>query len=157
MGLLSWLFNRNKADCPRCLGKGEVDEADIQRLKKELYWLPGTCAYCNGAGKVSPKTIAVLSADTGYLTTDLSEDERERLRRGDAGALQRAGEFTAMINNFIEEIEHLYYIDNMQPGEIADYLLERSGEPADELTERAETIDYIKKVINSKLENRRIH
>ncbi len=49
----------NKIHCPRCLGKGHVDNVDnvdnedIKRLKKELYWAPGPCAYCVGIGSCS--------------------------------------------------------------------------------------------------------
>jgi hypothetical protein len=48
------IFRSNMVDCPRCLGKGAVDSEDIRRLKKELFWGPGKCAYCNGLEKSSP-------------------------------------------------------------------------------------------------------
>ncbi len=78
MTFLRRLFNSHKIDWPRCLGKGEVNFEDIKRLKKELHCMPGKCAYCNGVGKVSPKIISILDADTEYLTTDLPEYERKK-------------------------------------------------------------------------------
>lgn len=62
---------------PEMLAKGNVDWEDIKRLGKELKWLPGKCAYCNGTGKVSSEMLSKLSADTTYLTTDISEEERK--------------------------------------------------------------------------------
>ena len=38
--------------CPRCLGKTHVDQEDIRRLGREMEWIPGPCAYCEGTGKV---------------------------------------------------------------------------------------------------------
>ena len=93
-------------ECPRCLGKGHVDEADIARLKKELIWAPGKCAYCNGNGKVPPDRIDKVDPDFLYLTTDLPSWERHKVINGDKEALDRAKQFEAAINNFIDEIQH---------------------------------------------------
>lgn len=71
MNIINWLFSRNRVSCPRCFGKGHVDIEDIKRLKMELFWGIGTCAYCKGSGKVSKKMTEKLSADLAYLTTDL--------------------------------------------------------------------------------------
>ena len=43
-----------KEDCPRCLGKGFVNESDIKRLKRYIEWTAGLCGYCGGLGKVKP-------------------------------------------------------------------------------------------------------
>ena len=40
-------------ECPRCLGKGHVDQADILRLGMETAWAPGPCLYCRRRGNVS--------------------------------------------------------------------------------------------------------
>lgn len=154
MRFLSRLFNSNKVDCPRCLGKGNVNLEDIKRLKKELYWMPGKCAYCNGAGKVSPKRVSILDADTEYLTTDLPEGERKKLINGDIGALQRSKQHEAEVDKIIKQIEHLYYIENQEAEQIADYLLRKYGRLGNPSTQRQETIEYIEKVIKSKLTNR---
>jgi serine/threonine protein kinase len=49
--------------CPRCLGKGFVDENDIKRLKREFEWIPGNCAYCDGVGKVTQEKAVSVPAD----------------------------------------------------------------------------------------------
>lgn len=51
-------FFSGSIQCPRCLGKGHVDENDIKRLQRELTWLPGTCAYCDGKRKVNRKILS---------------------------------------------------------------------------------------------------
>ncbi|OJY92203.1 MAG: hypothetical protein BGP13_08550 [Sphingobacteriales bacterium 40-81] len=72
MNFINRIFRRNLVECPRCLGKGKVDKEDIKRLKMDLFWAPGTCAYCKGIGKVPPKRTKKISADFAYLTTDLT-------------------------------------------------------------------------------------
>jgi len=52
MSFFGKLFNKDRIQCPRCLGKGHVDWDDIKRLDKELKWIPGSCAYCNGKGTI---------------------------------------------------------------------------------------------------------
>ena len=39
-------------ECPRCLGKGQVEFSDIERLGREAEWIPGPCAYCHEKGFV---------------------------------------------------------------------------------------------------------
>ena len=64
--------------CPRCLGKGEVDIEDIQRLLMEEYWSPGDCGYCEGVGKVNIKkfdTNEVVEIDFGTVMGDYISDK----------------------------------------------------------------------------------
>jgi len=81
MSFFSRLFGQRKPtiQCPRCLGKGHVDWNDIKRLNQELRWGPGTCAYCNGKGKVAPDMVDKVAVDASYLTIDLSKAERQRV------------------------------------------------------------------------------
>lgn len=138
-------------DCPRCLGKGNVDVEDIKRLKKELFWAPGKCAYCNGLGKVPPDRVEKVSVDFEYLTTDLSSWERHKVLNGDEEALKRANEFKELVQHCVADIEHLYYIENKEPGEIADHLLHNNGQHVYSAIDKQELVDYIEKVIKSKL------
>lgn len=138
-------------DCPRCLGKGKVDLDDIKRLKKELFWRPGKCAYCNGVGKVPPDRIEKLSADFEYLTTDLPSWERYKVINGDGEALQRASEYKELVQKIIQEIEHLYYIENKEPNEIADHLFHQQDRNVYSEPGKQEIVSYIEKVIKSKL------
>ena len=153
MKFINRIFRSNMVDCPRCLGKGKVDLEDIKRLKKELFWAPGKCAYCNGIGKVPPDRIEKLSADFEYLTTDLPSWERHKVISGDSDALNRAREYKEVIQKIIEEIEHLYYIENKEPGEIADYFFQKQGQLVYSTSEKQDLVDYIEKVIKSKLKN----
>lgn len=140
-------------DCPRCLGKGDVDLEDIKRLKKELFWRTGKCAYCNGIGKVPPDRIRKIPADLEYLTTDLSSIERHKVINGNRDALQRANDYKEVIQKSIEEIENLYYIENMEPNEIAEHFFRKQRQHIYSAADKREIIDYIEKVIKSKLKN----
>ena len=150
MNFLNRLFRRNMVDCPRCLGKGNVDLEDIKRLKKELFWGPGKCAYCNGIGKVPPDRIQKISADIEYLTTDLPSWERHKLINGNPDALKRADEHKEVILKIVGEIEHLYYIENKEPDEIADHFFHKLGQPEYSASEKKEMTDYVEEVIKSK-------
>jgi hypothetical protein len=83
MGFFKRLFKQNKivekSSCPRCLGKGHVDTEDIIRLKKNGEWDPGPCAYCNASGSVDKGMLFKVAVDAGYLTADLSEEERNAI------------------------------------------------------------------------------
>ncbi len=151
MNFLKKLFNPEKVDCPRCLGKGVVDIKDIQRLNRELYWTPGKCAYCNGRGKVASKTSETVNADLAYLTTDLSYYERNALLSGDKNALQRAQEHEIHISEIVKEIERLFYIENMEFDQIANIFLINNGLSTEPSAEKQQLIDYIEKAIKSKL------
>ncbi len=153
MNIVNWLFRRNRVSCPRCLGKGHVDMEDIKRLKMEFFWGTGTCAYCNGSGKVSKEMTEKLSADLAYLTTDLPSIERHKLMNGNRDALNRAKEFNQLVNSLIEDIEHMYYIDNMEPDAIAEQIFYKQGRLEYSITEKNETVDYVEIVIKSKLKN----
>ena len=77
-------------ECPRCLGKGHVDPNDIKRLKRESEWLPASCAYCNGSGKVDWGMEDKVPVDVSYLVMDLTENERKKIAAGDQDAIERA-------------------------------------------------------------------
>src|SRR5277367_3216758 len=92
MNFIKRLFNRlpkATVECPRCLGKGNVDQDDIKRLGQELRWKPGKCAYCKGAGRADVNLIGRVAPDEAYLTVSLPTGERELLFAGDPGAIQR--------------------------------------------------------------------
>lgn len=150
MCFLNRIFRRNQVECPRCLGKGNVDIDDIRRLRKELFWGPGKCAYCNGIGKVSPDRIERIKADFEYLTTDLTSSERRKIINNDQDALERANMFKAEVQRLIEEIRALYFTENKEPEEIAEHLSNKYGRLAFPPFERNQIIEYIEKVINAK-------
>lgn len=150
MNFINRICRSNMVDCPRCLGKGDVDDNDIKRLKKELFWAPGKCAYCNGNGKVPPDRIEKISADIEYLTTDLPSWERHKVINGDAEAMNRAGEFKQAILQLAHEVEQLYYINNMEPADIATHLYRKHGQLVYDEDEKQRFIHYIKTIINSK-------
>lgn len=83
MGFFNRLFKKivtpAQLTCPRCLGKGHVDAADIIRLKQEGKWSTGTCAYCNGTGNVDEAMLSKVPVDASYFTTSLSEAERNAI------------------------------------------------------------------------------
>jgi hypothetical protein len=150
MNFLNRIFRRNMIDCPRCLGKGKVDLEDIKRLQKELFWIPGKCAYCNGIGRVPPDRIEKINVDFEYLTTDLPSWERSKVINGDEAALERGNEFKKLIQSFVQDIEHLYYIENKEPSEIANYIIHKHGKHEVSTLEKQELVNYIERVIKSK-------
>src|SRR5690349_20030133 len=82
MGLFTWprkkrLTITEQITCPRCLGKGHVDEADIIRLTQIGKWGTGSCAYCNASGRVDQEMLTKIPVDASYFTTDLSESDRD--------------------------------------------------------------------------------
>ncbi|MDO6432662.1 hypothetical protein Q4E93_18800 [Flavitalea sp. BT771] len=83
MNFFSRLLKRSKVaspiTCPRCLGKGHVDKDDIIRLKQQGKWKAGACAYCKGVGTVNKEILSKVPANASYLTTNLSEAEREAI------------------------------------------------------------------------------
>ena len=99
-----------------------------------------------------PGRAEKVSLDFKYLTTDLPSLKRLQVINGDEEAHERTNEFKEAIENFIQEIEHLYYIENKEPPEIADHFFHQQGQHENGSSEKQEIIDYIDKVIevNSK-------
>jgi hypothetical protein len=154
MRLFNWLFKKKKGNtisCPRCLGKGNVDRYDIKRLQMELKWEPGTCAYCNGVGRVGAEMIANVAVDEVYLTTDLSDRERLRLINRAPEAIMRAVSYERSLENFIEEVRSLHFTDNMSSEEIAHYYLqpEMHMEYQAFIAKKQELVSYINRIIGA--------
>src|ERR1044072_3977598 len=153
MNFLNRFFKRSndQVTCPRCLGKGHVDENDIKRLKKEMQWLPGNCAYCNGLKTVAADMVNTVPVDLTYLTTELSATERRKLKSNDQNAMQRASDFDAYINEYVEHVAQLYFVENLEVEEIAEQLLQPKpvspGENSEYLQAKTELMDYIAKII----------
>ena len=152
MNWLTQLFRRETTVCPRCLGKGQVDEEDIRRLKMEAYWGSGKCAYCNGRGRVSPTHVQAIKPDLEYLTLDIAVEERRKLVEGDREALIRADEHRLFIQKLVSQIEHWYYIENRDPEDIAILIYRKQRILKFSDQEKQELVKYVEKVIQSKLE-----
>lgn len=151
MDFLRRFFRKDEPEiqCPRCLGKGNVDWEDIKRLNKELKWAPDRCAYCNGAGTVHPDLLKKVAVDESYLTTDLSPEEHLNLLRQDPAALEQARQYDERIDNFIKQILHLHTVGNMDPLQIAEFYLIPEPEYKSKLylKEKEELADYIRRAI----------
>ena len=144
MDFIKSLFNSKKIECPRCLGKGEVDEKDLKRLDRELFWGTGPCAYCNGVGIVPSEMPDAIDPAMSYLTTSLSQAERSLLIRGNADALARAEEHEAETRQFIDEVKYLYFEGHLDAEKIIGFYMMYDREPSQE---RYELFEYIKKII----------
>jgi hypothetical protein len=153
MALINKLFDRDKGkiECPRCLGKGNVDWDDIKRLNQQLKWKPGKCAYCDGTGKINPKLLSKVSVDNSYLTVELSKEEKMRLLDKDEWALKRAKTFDDQMDNFIKQISFLHFKGGMNSTLIAEFYLipneDSENKPSDPEQEKADLIEYIDRVI----------
>lgn len=140
-------FNRSKIDCPRCLGKGAVDWNDIKRLKQELRWKPGKCAYCNGSGKIKASTQSKIAVDNSYLTIDLDPLERIKVLKNTKGALKRAAFRKKEMDDLIHKIEYLHFEKNTSVDEIVTYHLIPNLRRKISSKEKADLIDFINQVI----------
>ncbi|MFT3796619.1 hypothetical protein [Flavobacterium sp.] len=141
------LFKKPDTECPRCLGKGTVDADDIKRLGKELGWLPGQCAFCNGSGKVFQDTVAAVPADLAYLTTSLSKIERSRILNGDKKALERARIYAENLAEITNRVAKQYYVGGLDLETISDLHFARfyPNEPSQQ--EKEEFLEFAAKII----------
>lgn len=147
MNFLNKLFNKPLIDCPRCLGKGNVDLDDIKRLKQELKWLPGPCAYCNGKGKVPSDFPNKISADNVYLTSDLTLEERKKVVSRDAEIIKILQVRNNQADDFIRQVLYLYFIGNLEIDKIIEfYSIPRYDEEMN-LEQKKELAEYIGKII----------
>lgn len=151
MSIFTRLFKNPNTECPRCLGKGNVDWNDINRLNKQLKWLPGKCALCKGTGKVHQEKISKSLTENTYLTINLQESERQKIVNSDEEALQRSKIYDEYLDNLIKEIERLHFVEKKTAEEIATalFLNHTSGLIKIKLGKR-ELKDYVQKVIELK-------
>lgn len=147
MNFIEKLFKKDLVKCPRCLGKGHVDLEDIKRLNKELKWLPGSCAYCNGKGEVKSKLLTKVPFDMTYLSIDLPKRERNRIINKDSGAFFRANMHDERVDIFIKQIEYLNSKGNLSTEKIVDFFL--IGEDISK-ERKEEFLDYVSKVVAQK-------
>jgi len=137
----------SKIECPRCLGKGHVNDEDIKRLKKELKWEPGSCAYCNGTGKVKADLPSKLPVDTTYLSTSIPGKEAIKLQKGDQDALDRAAMFEVEMDTMISKIRYLYFEEKRSVQEIGRYFFDQNPAVFTDEKFRYDVVEHIKKVI----------
>lgn len=147
MSFIDKVFGSNKIECPRCLGKGNVDEEDIRRLNKTLKWRPGRCAYCAGKGLVTKIVLDRVEVDNEYLTTDLPLSERKLLIGRDLNALKRAKRYMAETDRYIDGIKYLSNVGNLSAIEIADFYSIYVSEVDEKY--KKELREYIVKVVES--------
>lgn len=150
MSFINRLFSKSKIECPRCLGKGNVDLDDIKRLKKELLWSPAACAYCEGTGKVQSNMESKVSVDTTYLSIELSAQERRKLINNDADALYRAELCDAQANGFIKEVNYLYHECKLDVNKILGLFLLHLSEAEIRDEKEEELRDSIQSIIRQK-------
>jgi hypothetical protein len=139
--------------CPRCLGKGEVDWDDIKRLNQELKWKPGPCAYCNGTGKVDKNIEDNVPVDSSYLVMDIPEEQRRRMITGHPDAIEYGKQIDDDIEYFIDQISYLHFEGGLDSSRIAKFFL--LGEEAAESyeAEYKELVEYVDRVIAKKASN----
>jgi hypothetical protein len=152
MNLFKKIFgsNRPQKECPRCLGKGHVDAADIKRLNKELRWLPGPCAYCNGTGKIDPQMEEEVPVDTAYLTTDIGPGERDKIIKGDTAAWERADHFDKWVEDFITQVSYLHFNAGLNADQITGFFMLNHHNQSNYETAKQELYDYVNKIIRDK-------
>lgn len=144
------LFRRSEIECPRCLGKGLVDWEDINRLNKQLRWVPAPCAYCDATGKVNKELLSKVAVDCTYLTIDLPETEIEKIKAGDKEAIEKGKQKELFVDNIITYAEQHYLTDNMTAEDIANSYLNTEGEKALFSVNKKQLIAYIQGIIELK-------
>ena len=152
MSMFNKFFNKdqNLKECPRCLGKGHVDWDDIKRLHRELEWIPGMCAYCNGVGTVFSDIESNIAIDASYLVINLEEEERNRIINGDPAAIERAKQYEVTLNYFIDQITYLHFEGGLTPLKIANFFLIGVNDSYNYEERRKELIDYVALVIEKR-------
>lgn len=148
MNFIKKLFDQSKIQCPRCLGKGHVDWDDIKRLNKELKWIPGKCAYCNGGGNVGSNMVSQVPVDTTYLSINLSEEERIRLIHQEQGAWARAQQHEDKVDGFLKQVVYLHKTGNLNATQIADFYLISAKEDNALAKEKQELVEYIERILH---------
>ena len=78
----NFLKNRNDSnskliECPRCLGKGNVDDEDILRLGKKNIWYPDKCALCKGKGKTTKENAVNVSNENIFISNIDEKNEKK--------------------------------------------------------------------------------
>jgi hypothetical protein len=152
MSFLKKIFGNNQSfkECPRCLGKGQVDWADIERLNQELKWIPGTCAYCGGSGKVDNGIEDNVPVDASYLVINLQEDERKSIINGHPDALERGKQFDEEIDTLINQISYLHFEANLTSIQIAKFFFIGKEDSNSYESEKQDFINYVESVIQKK-------
>lgn len=145
--------NKNLKECPRCLGKGNVDWDDIKRLHQELKWIPGICAYCNGTGKVDSGIEGNVPVDASYLVINLEEEERKRIVNGHPDAIERGKQYEDAMDNFIKQISYLHFKGSLTPLQIADFFLIGKNDPDNYEKEQQDLMEFVKSVIKKRDRN----
>lgn len=136
---------------PQVFGKrpGGSDQEDIRRLKQELIWLPGTCAYCNGTGTVDPKVVNNVPPDAIFLVTNLPAKERKKILQGHPDALERGRQYEEAVRQFIEQISHLHFAKGLNSLKIADFFLIGKALTETYEAEKQELVLFIEDVIQN--------
>ncbi|WP_028981375.1 hypothetical protein [Sporocytophaga myxococcoides] len=149
MNFLNRFFNRGESqiECPRCLGKGHVDWADIKRLNQVLKWIPGSCAFCNGVGKIDPKMEKKVAVDATYLVDNLSEIERRLYINGNPEALERAAQYESNLESFVEQVNYLHFHGKLSSEQITEFFLLSQINSDSYDDEKAKLTDYINRII----------
>jgi hypothetical protein len=157
MNIFNRLFNNNNSnntkECPRCLGKGNVDWDDIKRLNQELKWIPGKCAYCNGKGTVENSIENNVPVDASYLVLNLEEAERKKILEGDHDAIERGKLHENSVDNFINQIAYLYFEGGLTPLQISKFFLIGNDDSDNYEKEQQDMIDYVEKVVEKRSKN----
>lgn len=149
MSLFKNLFSSNDSlkQCPRCLGKGFVDDEDIKRLKQELKWIPGTCAYCNGTGQVDKDIEDNIAVDAPFLVMNVPELERNRMISGHPDAIEQGIRTDEEHEYFIKQICYLHFVGGLSSTQIATFFLLYLEERESYEEEHEDLVRYIDKVI----------
>lgn len=144
------LFKKNVLlQCPRCLGKGFVDWDDIKRLKRSLKWNPGSCAYCNGTGKVTKKLIENVPVDTSYLSISIPLEELEKLHNCNSEALNRAKRYEKETDMVIEEIKKFHINKKWNVKQICEHYFANASNSFSTDFHKIEFTNYVKRVVES--------
>lgn len=153
MNLLKRIFGSTppQKECPRCLGKGHVDWDDIARLKQQLKWKPGPCAYCNGSGKIDHRIEQNVPVDASYLVNDLTKDERKRIINGNPDAIEAGMRWNDLMEASIQRICHMHFEDGLTSEQIVDFFLKTRPDGSDfNQQEKKDLADYVERVIKHK-------
>jgi hypothetical protein len=90
-----------------------------------------------------------VAVDQAYLTTNLSETEREQLINGELRAIKRMRDFNAQSDRMIAEIKELHLVNKLNVEQITRLYLDATPGlgPENYFERKKEILEFITKVL----------
>lgn len=123
--------------CPRCKGKGYVEEDDIIGFNKQNVWAPGECAYCEAKGIIRKNQIENID----LLSDIFSENKAKKLGlidivKNTENKVYKLDSFSQFISFFEEWVCEHFIFRGVSDSKYA--LLTKVGRSLKDVTDKSE-------------------